>query len=875
MLAVLAAAAPSATAREDVGLDLDGHACEHFRAQPEEARVESSGFDEQSGRDTRVFPRDRVVDYDHMRLEVFIPDMNRPRASCVQTLRFSPIAVELSTLRLDARGLAIGSVDAPGRGVTHRHDGSVLEVMFDPPVPAGETVELVTAYEVSDPRRGLIWTPESPAWPGRAAQLHTQGQAETNSFWFPCHDFPNERLTTEIIATVPAGFLASSNGRLVAQRKGLRRVGSPNGATMLSAYETFHWLQDKPHANYLVSLVVGKFEVVDVGDMDAASGQGLSMPVYAPVGRAGDVQRTYSNTRAMLREFERVLDEPYPWDRYAQLVVWNFEAGGMENTSATTMYDTAIFSAAADVDHDLDGLIAHELAHQWFGDLLTCNSWEHIWLNEGFATYLEAIWFEARDGRPGYERDIIENFDRVLKDDMGQSPQAFGFWTNAYKSPWENFRRKANPYPKGASLLHMLRVRLGDEAFFRGLRAYIDEHKLGSVETNQFRRVMEEASGLSLEHMIHQWARRPGVPALSVSFQYVPNRNRLRFEVEQTQAIDAENPAFEFELPIFIKGTDGPDVVATPWVRSRSETFEVELEGPPSFVAINHDLGVLARITTRQSPELWLSQLGLGPTMAARVQAARALAQSTDDAGNEPLRRIALDRREPAFLRVECVRALASRNGANDVRSLATTATDDWEVRQAVSEALATLAARAENAGDRSFQEFSRRTLRARVQSDGSVKVRNASLKGLASLRDERAEELLREALGVSSQHDSTRQTALTALGENQFEGALRWVLPYTRPGFDGRTRAPAIAAVAKLAAQDPELAFATLRDIALTDREHRARMNAAQALVDLRDPRGLDVLAQMEQGVGPATSVGDAIAEMRGKLRARLGEPR
>ena len=226
-----------------------------------------------------------------------------------RTLSFAPISEAVSVLTLDARLLEVQGVECPGRAASFAHDGRTLTVEFDPPIPAGDTVELITRYAIHDPPYGLIFVPESSDWPGRSAQVHSQGQPETNSYWFPCHDFPNERMTTELVVHVPRGFVASSNGRLVSQT----RSGNK---------ETFHWVQGKDHVSYLVSLVVGKFDIVDVGSRD------LPMPVYAPVGLGDQVRQTYGRTADMVALFSRLVDEPYPWDRYAQLIVHNFIAGG-------------------------------------------------------------------------------------------------------------------------------------------------------------------------------------------------------------------------------------------------------------------------------------------------------------------------------------------------------------------------------------------------------------------------------------------------------------------------------------------------------------------------------------------------------------------
>src|SRR5690606_32345803 len=215
--------------------------------------------------------------------------------------------------------------------------------------------------------------------------------------WFVCHDYPNERMTTELIVDVPAVYSVSSNGRLVSHlTTGDRAV--------------WHWLQDKPHVPYLVTLVIGTFDIVEIPH------DRVPMKVWVPQGLGDQVMQTYGRTGDMIDLFEQRFGVPYPWDRYDKRVVKNFGAGGMENTSATSMYPTAILDSTALLDGDLDGLIAHELAHQWTGDLITCKSWAHIWLNEGWATYCSALWNERRFGEDGYLDSIRNNFGVARRD---------------------------------------------------------------------------------------------------------------------------------------------------------------------------------------------------------------------------------------------------------------------------------------------------------------------------------------------------------------------------------------------------------------------------------------------------------------------------
>jgi aminopeptidase N len=805
------------------------------------AVAQPAGFDAATGTYSVVYPPHRVVDAKHMKLEITIPDMNVPKARAVQTLTVSPIRGNTATLSLDAKGLAIETVTCEGHATTFKHDGKTLTVTFEPALPEGKDASIVTTYRIDSPHLGLVWTPESPEWPGRAAQLHTQGQPQTNSYWFPCHDFPNEKLTTELIVTAPAGYEVSSNGRLVEKTNVVFALEREGGGSTLSPHCRWHYLQDKPHANYLVTLVVGKFDVVDIGPKG-----GLYMPVYAPVGRGKDVARSYGHTPEMIAHFSRILDEPFAWDKYAQLVVWNFGAGGMENTSATSMYDTAIVDAADAEDHDLDGLISHELGHQWFGDLITCNSWEHIWLNEGFATYMTTLWMEHRDGPGGYEQAVRGLFDGVCSADSPDAPAHVGMVSNVYVHPWEVFRRPSNPYGKGASILHMLRMKLGTDRFLAGVRAYIDQRKFDTAETYDFRRALEQTSGESLEQFFHQWCDRPGTPSITVTSAWSRQDKSLTLTVEQKQRIDAENPAFEFDLPVIVRAgaTDQEHTIS---VRGRTASLTVPCDRDPACIIVDPAMHVLASIDVKQPEASFLAQFMNAPTQAATCNAIRGLRVGDGAYATRKLESFAASKSQPAWLRTEAVRSLAARGAVDGIRALATDRSDRWEVREALVNALVTIAS-GDGPAKAAERERSTQLLLDRAKNDGSLRVRCAAIKGLGTLKANEAMPLLLDALTRDSQSDELRQAALEALGTLDDAKALPRVLGCTRAGFDSRTRPTAIGIAAKLAHHDPDAAFAALSPL-LKDREIRTARAAGEALVQMKHPKAAEAIKAAMQG--------------------------
>lgn len=834
MLAAGLAALPTMALPAEVRThDHGGLSCLHCKLA---AAQMADPIDATTGRDARNYGRSPTVDYKHMALELTINDMNTPVIQARQTLTVVAPHREVATLTLDARQLKIESVAVEGRRSTFTYDNERLTITFEPPLAADRPTDIVTRYEIRDPARGLYWTPESPAWPGRPAQIHTQGQPETNSSWFPCHDFPNERLTTELIVTAPADFEVVSNGRLAERTPTIFEKSDAAGGTELTPFNRWRWVQDKPHVNYLVSLVVGKFDVVDLGT------PALPLPVYAPLGRAHDVRGTYGRTPAMIRFFSDRLGEKYPWDKYAQAVVWNFIAGGMENTSATTMYDTAILSGSSLEDFDLDGLISHELAHQWFGDLMTCQTWEHIWLNEGWATYMTQLWFEHRDGRDAYDSGVRSLFDGVIGSDKGSLPATPGMASRVYRDPWEVFRRSANPYGKGASILAMLRARLGDDAFFKGVALYIDRHKLSNVVTGDFRRALEDASGESLSQFFAQWVERPNIPRLTIDAKWDQDAKVLSLAGMQTQTIDAFNPAFEFDLPVWALESVEPRqwVKTTLTFRGREASLKVGLHGAPSAIAFDPDQTVIAEITCDHPAAGSETLAGDGPTLAARMQGIRGLAKSKNasTADLSRLSAIVSDERAHPSLRTEAARALGTLGDAASLGSLATAPIRSWQAREAVITALAA------HSGPDKASELSRertyRLLMYALEQDSSDKVKAAAVRGLAAIRADM--NTILAATRTESQDDEIRRAAMDALVTLKTKAGLAAVIDITKPGNLSRTRADAIANVVRLAELDPDAAFEAVA-ACINDREQRARLAAGQGLVDLKNPKGIDAL--------------------------------
>lgn len=610
-------------------------------AQDDDPRI-----DAETGRDKRVWPPDVLVDYTRMRLSLDIPDMSKPQFAGVQELWFTGIGNPRHGLTLNCGpGLTVRAVEyfagdstAAVACVFDRPTRDTLAIRFPSALDVGAKGRLRIVYDADRPGgrgAGLTFSSDDRRTPEEDFMCHAQGQPQSNHLWFPCHDFPNDRLSTELVVSVPFPYEAVSNGRLAS----LTWHPATEGR---SRRRTYHWVQDAPHPFYLVTLVVSRFDVANLGG-PASDRPGMWIPVYGPLGSGDAVAQTFANTPAMITHFEQLFGTPFPWDKYAQIICRDFAAGAMENTSASTF---ATMFGRAGAGGMADGIIAHELVHQWFGDLVTCRSWEHLWLNEGWATFGEALWAEKHRGRARYDGVIFEKMSAVLARTAGRSaPRAPALVSNLYRNPDQRFYAAENPYDRGCIVLHMLRRRLGDEIFWLGVRLYLAENRFNQAETDDFRFALEEVSSESLERFFDQWVLRPGHPKLAVDLDWEQSGDsgstsgRLRIKIEQTQLIDAYNPAYAFVLPIWLEIPEGERRGRTVYIvcDSRHSESSFELPAKPASVSIDPGMTVLCDHDVRQDLAAWIRQLEGGPTVAARARAAAVLAVSDDPRAVEAL----------------------------------------------------------------------------------------------------------------------------------------------------------------------------------------------------------------------------------------------
>ncbi len=539
-------------------------------------------------------------------------DLERRELRGRAVLTVEAIRDGIREVALDAAELDVESVRAGGRRLRHESEGEKLRVVLPRPLPEGKRVTVEIAYSTR-PRKGFFFVGPTEAEADRHVAGWSQGQADDTHWWIPCLESTESRATLEMIATVPQGYRAIGNGRLVSRRASARRKRV-----------TYHWRQDTAHPAYLISLVVGK--LVELRDRAG------KIPVhgYVPRGNEAKGRELFKKTPFMIETFAKVFGYPYPYPKYAQSTVFDFTFGGMENTGATTLTVRALQTPEEAIDQTYETLISHELAHQWWGDLVTCRDWSEGWLNEGFATYSEIVFWEAEHGRDEADFARLEQMCSYLVEDYGDYRRPLV--ETRYRYPSDIFDRHL--YEKGATVVHMLRSALGDAAWRRGLKRYLESHAFGGVETADLRRACEEVSGRNLAWFFDQWAHHGGHPEIKAAREWDPDSKSLLVTVEQVQEPDAVTPAV-FRIPMVLELVVGERRLRLPIdIQQRRETIRIPLPARPRYVALDPEHDVMKLMEFPRSDEELLYGLAESSFALERIRCARELA-SRGDAGGD------------------------------------------------------------------------------------------------------------------------------------------------------------------------------------------------------------------------------------------------
>jgi aminopeptidase N len=686
--------------------------------------------------------RARTYDLQHQTTTVRF-DWPRKAVVGTTTLRIAglPGATPLSSIAIDAGDMRFERIVAGTSPLKHDYDGSKLVVHLATPLRAGEKTSITIDYDGVNRTKGAYFRPARHI-------VWTQGETEDTRFWVPTYDFPNDKTTWEFYIWTAKGERALSNGKLA----GSRSVGDSI---------EWHWVLDKPASTYLMTAVVGKYTV-----LQDKPWRNVTIGYWTYPDSIQAARRGFANTPEAIDVFSRKTGVPYPWNKYDQIVIPEFQYGGMENVTATSQNDDAIlYPSWAEPQVNSEGLVAHELAHQWYGDLLTTRAWADIWLNEGFATFMEQIFREENRGvDEGAFGRLSAQQQSIDADRRARRPIVWDRWVS---DPIEVFF-SGHIYPKGATILQMLRHQLGDARFWRAMNRYTTANAYGNVVTDDLRKAFEASTGRNFGTFFQQWVYGAGFPVFQVSSRYDRATGRVVVSAREVQPRDSLTGYFDVDVDVEVRTDSGIVRFVIP-VRNGTGELGAKVKSPPRSIRWDKGNWILDITDFPRSTAMMRYQLVNDDDVLGRIEAVDVLAQRPADqlALDGLVRAMRNDRFWGVRARaVDAVGIWASEPNRADIPAMQNVRTaliyatrdPDARVRQSAATALGRLTV----SGNAALEVTIR--LRAMARSDASLIVRGAALASDIRLEKNAALPLAKQLMAPEVWQNVIRTPALAAL---------------------------------------------------------------------------------------------------------------
>ena len=751
-------------------------------------------------------------DYDLQSLRTHLRFDLAQRAAIGEVTESLTIAADQTPeLKFDCDDIAVAAVTVDGKEARFSTTVNQLIVALATPAHRGELHEVAIRY-TSHPKAGLYFVLPDANYPNQPREVWTQGEAEDTHHYIPLYDYPNMRTKSEMILTVPASWTTVSNGRLVSVKDDA------------DGNKTWDWKEELPISTYLISVVAGEF------DEHEDAWRGIPLRYVVPHGRDAEITPTFARTKSMLDVFSEKLGVPYPWPQYAQSTVDNFVTGGMENATATTLPTSSLVHPALAAEYHIasDIVESHELAHQWFGDLVTCKDWANLWLNEGFATFFEHFWLEER-----YNADEADY-------EFWRDQQSWFRDTRLYPVPIvdRNFTDSTdfagNIYTKGAWVLRMLRAQLGDADFFRALHEYLETNRGKNVVTADLERAIEQSTGVNDDRFFRQWVYRAGAPKFAVSYAYDDASHQVKLNVAQTQTVENLVGLFDVTADVEITTATGRKTYPLE-INQANQAFSFLADGPPLMLLFDKGDRLLKNVDFKKPADMLIYQLKHADAVPDRADAVVALGQLK----NDPAVAAALGEaaRNDAFwgVRVEALRSLG-RVGGDDAKDqlLASLSEKEPWVKEIAVLQLGRFREDASIAGK--ITEI--------AGSDSAYRVRAAALEALAEFRAPNAFDVLSAAVNADSPDDRLRAAALEAFARLGDGRAVPVLLEWSAVGKPYDDREAAIAGMASLDKQNKDITKALIAY--LKEPNFDLQRTAVFALAERGDPSAIGPLEEL-----------------------------
>lgn len=723
----------------------------------------------------------------------------------------------LRSLPFNTLGIHYKRVTVNGTPVRYTFDNAhqLMHVQLPAPAAADARLAVEFTYWVK-PQRGVYFIRPDKAYPNLTPEIWSQGEMIDNRRWFPTWDEPNEKTPSELIVTVPRGWTVVANGSLKAHRHTVSE-------------EMWDWNSPHPKSTYLIAFAAGP-----LSENHTALG---SLPVdsYVQPPSANMNALCFGDTKDIVAYFQNLVHVPFPWLKYDQITAERFTYGGMENASATIQTDRALHPQIVNLESPCDGLVAHELAHQWFGDDASLQDWSNTWLNEGYATYFEELWSEKHFGEANFEYERYNAQQEYFSETKNYYRPIVDY---VYNDPLDLF--DASGYPRPGQVLHMMRYMFGDTRFFGALHDYLGAYQYKNANTHQFFAVMDNSLGTDLTWFMNEWFYRAAYPHYYVTQKYNAAKHILTLDVRQKN-----HDGKPFRMPIVIEAYfNGHVQRVQPTIAGNHQAVTISgVTSKPQMVLFDPNNNVLRKLTFKKpiadlayqavhakhvgDREWALEQLG----DYAKMKGGRARAQAMHAVHEMTLF-------DPFYgVRSDAVGVSAGFGDAPAV--LAALHDRDKRVRIAAEGA----------AGDLkqgSVAIF--RTLHT-MTSDADPNVAGSAYTALGALKAPGAYNLLATALNRRSFHDAIASGALRGLAALRDMRAFPLIKARTAYGTPEYERNAAVIAMAQLAAhgKQPQLALPTLLQIVQHDPIISTRISATRALGTLGDPAAIPVLKAVE----------------------------
>ncbi|MGZ3540181.1 MAG: M1 family aminopeptidase [Vulcanimicrobiaceae bacterium] len=736
----------------------------------------------------------------------------------------------LKSVAFDSQGLRYSSVTVNGAPAKYRAQDDRLTIDLAQPANTGEKLAIVATYSAA-PTRGVYFIRPDKFYPHMQPEIWSQGEQEDNRRWFPTWDEPNDKTPVEQIVTVQKGWTVVANGHLKSQ--------TTNGATT-----TWDWIEPTPISTYLVAFAAGPYVKFHT--------QTGSVPVdfYVSQADAKWAPLCFGRTKDIVAYFQQIIGVKYPWEKYDQTTVERFTAGGMENASATTQTEFAIHPPQYDLEMPCDGLVSHELAHQWWGDDVTTPDWANIWINEGYATYFADLWAEHHFGEARFQYQRYHEQQAYFEETKRYWRPIVDY---VYERAGDSF--DSSGYPRPGAVLHMLRYMEGDKRFFGALGSYLNEYQHKNADTHQFFAAIDASLGTNLTWFENEWFYRAAYPHYYVKERYDAKAKTLMLYVSQ-KTHDGQAFRMPVDVAVYVNG------------HAKRERFTVDgmhqsltipaIPAQPQMVLFDPNNNIIRELDYEKTVNELGYQAIHGPYVSDRLWAIAQLgnAQKADRAAARQFVRQAVVNDSFYGVRVDALDAAASLDDGATIRA----ALNDPDPRVVI--AAANSVENLDHPGDAVLVA----QLKALAQSSNAL-VAGAAVRGLGATKAPGIYPILIAALDRHAFREVIARGAINGLASYGNPKAIALIEQRAAYGVDESERPDAIGALAKLGKNHPAQVEGNLVAIAQHDPYFRARGAAVRALGKLGDTSAVPALVQIEQSDSEESvqnGAWDAIADIK-----------